>query len=267
MNGRIADAPVQVEPAAAHDGWALCAHDLSASYGSVRALDGVELEIPYGVTVAVLGPNGSGKSSLFSAAVGLLRPDRGWIGVGPRGVAFLPQQLDVHAVFPVTIEDVVRMGRWGRGSWLRRMGEEDHRRVAEAIDALDLGGIADRAFASVSGGQRQRALLAQVKAQDAGLILLDEPGSGVDRPTVGAITELVSGWREEGRTVMVATHDLESAARDFDVVLALNQRVVAVGDPSAVLTDEVLADTFRGHVTRLDEDRVVDTSHRHPGAG
>ncbi len=253
-------------PRPAHAGRALCAHGLSASYGAVPALEGVEFEIPYGVTVAVLGPNGSGKSSLFAAAVGLLRPTSGSIGLGGRGVAWLPQQLDLEPTFPVTVADVVGMGRWGKGGWFRRTSAEDRERVVDAMEALRIDDLADRRLSGLSGGQRQRALLAQVLVQDAGLILLDEPLTGVDRPTAGVIAELIGRWRDEGRSVMVATHDLESAARDFDRVLALNRHQVAFGEPADVCTEPVLRETFSGHVASLAGGEIVDTSHHHPGA-
>jgi len=257
---------VAVEPVAAHAGQALCMHTLSASYGGVVALEEIDLEVPYGASVAVLGPNGAGKSSLFAAAVGLLRPSAGSVGVGDRGVAWLPQQLDVEPAFPLTVEDVVRMGRWGRGRWLRRLDREDRHRVAAAMSELGIADLAGRRLSALSGGQRQRALIAQVMAQDAGLILLDEPLTGVDRPTAAAIGSLIARWRDEGRTVMVATHDLESAAHDYDLVIAINRRVIAYGPAAQVCTEEVLRRTFSGHVARLDGEDLVDTSHQHPGA-
>jgi ABC-type Mn2+/Zn2+ transport system ATPase subunit len=254
-------------PRPAHAGQALCAHGLSVSYGGDPALEGVDLEVPYGATVAVLGPNGSGKSTLFAAAVGLLRPSAGTIGIGERGVAWLPQHLDLSPTLPLTVADVVRMGRWGRGRWLRRLDREDRRRVDEALRALGITGLVDRRITELSGGQRQRALLAQVMAQDAGLVLLDEPLSGVDHPTAEVIAEMVRRWREQGRAVMVATHDLHSAAHDYDLVLALNRRAIAFGEPTAVCTEDVMRDTFSGHLARLDGEDLVDTSHHHHGAG
>lgn len=254
------------EHSAAEHGAALCAHGLTVRYGPLVALEEIDLEIPYGASVAVLGPNGSGKSSLFAAAVGLLRPSAGRIGVGSRGVAWLPQSLNVEPTFPVTVGDVVGMGRWGRGSWLRPGSREDRRRVDEALAALSIEDLADRRLHALSGGQRQRALLAQVMARDAGLILLDEPLTGVDRPTGVAIGELIRTWRDEGRTVIVATHDLESAARDYDLVVALNRRLIGFGPGPQVCTEETLRRTFSGHVARLGPDEIVDTSHHHPGA-
>jgi ABC-type Mn2+/Zn2+ transport system ATPase subunit len=214
----------------------------------------------------VLGPNGSGKSSLFAAAVGLLRPRAGRIGTGGRGIAWLPQQLDVEPTFPVNVRDVAEMGRWAQRGWLRRLGRADREAAERAIEALGITDLADRRLHALSGGQRQRALLAQVMAQDAGLILLDEPLTGVDAPTAARIGELIAGWRREGRTVMVATHDLESAARDYDLVLALNRRLIAAGPGGEVCTEEILSRTFSGHVARLGEEMLVDTSHHHRGA-
>jgi ABC-type Mn2+/Zn2+ transport system ATPase subunit len=246
-------------------GVALRASGLAVGYGSVPALEEVSFEVPYGSSVAVLGPNGSGKSSLFSAAVGLLRPWRGSIEAARDAIAWLPQQLAVEPTFPVTVADVVAMGRWGRGGWWRRSTPGDRRRVEEALEALAVADLAGRRFSELSGGQRQRALLAQVMARDGRLILLDEPLTGVDRPTGRAIDGLIGRWREEGRAVMVATHDLEAAARDFDLVLALNRRMVAFGPAAEVCTEAVLRETFSGHLAKLGAE-LVDTSHRHPGA-
>lgn len=246
--------------------WALRAQGLEARYGAVTALESVDLEIPYGASVAVLGPNGSGKSSLFAAAVGLLRPAAGSIETGDRGTAWLPQQLDVEPTFPVTVRDVVAMGRWGKRGWTRPSNADDRLAVQRALKTLGLADLADRRVHALSGGQRQRALLAQVMVQEAGLILLDEPFTGVDRPTAEAIHGLVRGWRDEGRTVMVATHDLESAARDYDLVVALNRRLVAAGPAAEVCTEEVLRRTFSGHVAVLEEGAIVDTAHHHHGA-
>jgi len=132
--------------------------------------------------------------------------------------------------------------------------------------ALGVDDLADKRFGDLSGGQRQRVLLAQAAAQEAELMLLDEPFTGVDRPTHEALRGLLRGWRDEGRTIVVATHDLESAARDFDLVLCLNRRLVAFGPPGDTCIEGVLAETFAGHVVRVG-DLVVDVAHHHHGAG
>ena len=247
-------------------GSALQTRGLTAGYPAVTALEEISIDVPYGVTVAVLGPNGSGKSSLFAAAVGLLKPTAGTVEVGDGGVAWMPQMHQSDHALPLTVFDVAMMGRWGSGRWFRRMQAGDRERVEAAIESLDLGAVRDRRLDELSGGQRQRALLAQVMVQDAGLILLDEPLTGVDRPTAAGIAEQIGHWRDEGRSVMVATHDLDSAAHDYDLVLALNRHQVAFGSADVVCTEEVMRETFSGHVTRLESGEIVDTSHRHEGA-
>ena len=244
----------------------LTTRGLTVTYGEVAALEAVDVEVPRGSTVAVLGPNGSGKSTLFAAAVGLLEPAAGTVTASTDRIAYLPQQIAVEPMFPATVEDVVRMGRWGDLGPRGRMAERDLDLVATAMRALAVEHLAARRVGELSGGQRQRALLAQVAAQDAELLLLDEPFTGVDSPTEVTVRELIESWRGEGRTVMVATHDLARAARDYDLVLALNRRVVAFGPAAGALSEEVLAATFAGHVARVG-DLVIETEHRHPGAG
>jgi ABC-type Mn2+/Zn2+ transport system ATPase subunit len=242
------------------------ARDLTVSYGATIALEQATFDVPAGASVAVLGPNGSGKSTLFSAITGLVEPASGSIEVAARSIAYLTQHLNVEPTFPVTVADVVGMGRWGRRGWLRRLDATDRAAVGAAIAELGLTDLAGRRLHELSGGQRQRALVAQAMAQDAELLLLDEPRAAVDRPTAATIGRLVGRWRDEGRTVMVATHDLEWAAQEFDLVLALNRRMVAFGPAEAVCTEEVLRETFSGHVARVGHD-VVDTSHHHHHAG
>jgi ABC-type Mn2+/Zn2+ transport system ATPase subunit len=244
----------------------LTARDLTVRYGDVVALEAIDIEVPRGSSIAVLGPNGSGKSTLFAAAVGLSTPDAGEITLGTDRVAYLPQQLAVEPMFPATVRDVVAMGRWGALGWRRRMSDRDRELVAEAMGALAVEHLARRRLGELSGGQRQRALLAQVAAQDAELLLLDEPFTGVDRPTEETVRKLIDTWRDDGRTGVVATHDLARAARDYDLVLALNRRVIAFGPAAETCTEEVLAATFAGHVARVGG-LLIETEHRHPGAG
>jgi manganese/zinc/iron transport system ATP- binding protein len=245
---------------------ALSAERLSVAFGRTDALADLTLEIPSGASVAVLGPNGAGKSTLMGAAVGLVQPRAGSIRLASRRVAFIPQRIDVEAGFPVTALDVARIGRYGDLGWLRRFGPRDHELVAEGMRALEVEHLAGRRFGSLSGGERQRVLLAQAAAQDPELLLLDEPFTGVDRPTHEAVRELLARWSAAGRTVVVATHDLESAARDYDLVVCLNRRLVAFGPPAETITEAVLAETFAGHVLRVG-DLLVDVAHHHHGAG
>jgi ABC-type Mn2+/Zn2+ transport system ATPase subunit len=245
---------------------ALAVRGLTVGYGRRPALESVSFEVPAASAVAVLGPNGAGKSTLFHAAIGILSPERGEVAVASRRIAFVPQRLELEPSFPVTVADVVRMGRYADLGLVRRFAEHDRDRVAGAMRALGVEAFAGRRFGDLSGGERQRALLAQAAAQEADILLLDEPFTGVDAPTGAAIRGLIGRWRSEGRTVLVATHDLESAARDYDLVLCLNRRVVAFGPAAETCTPEVLAETFSGHVLRVGE-LLFDVAHHHPGAG
>lgn len=247
-------------------GVALHADHLSVRFGSIDALSGIDLQVPEGVSVAVLGPNGSGKSTLFAAALGLVSPASGSISLSSARVAYLPQHHDADPLFPVTAEDVVRMGRYGDLGWFGRPGAHDRDLIDEAMAALEVSDLAGRRYGLLSGGQRQRVLLAQAMAQDARILLLDEPFTGVDAPTQKLVEALLQRWRDEGRTVMVATHDLEAAARDHDLVLCLNQRMIAFGRPEQVCVEPVLAETFSGRVVRVG-DLVIDVAHHHHGAG
>jgi ABC-type Mn2+/Zn2+ transport system ATPase subunit len=241
---------------------ALTARALTVRFGGVPALLDVDLEVPAGASVALLGPNGAGKSTLFAAAIGLVAPTRGSVELHSSRVAFVPQHLDVDPTFPVTVTDVVRMGRYGDLGWFGRPDERDRALVSEALEALGIAALRRRRFGSLSGGERQRTLLAQAVAQDAEVLLLDEPLTGVDVPTQEAIRALLSRWRADGRTVIVATHDLASATRDYDLVLCLNRRVVAFGPAETTCTEDVLYQTFAGRIVRVGS-LMVDVSEHH----
>lgn len=245
---------------------AAAVENLSVRYPSGDALDEVSLDLPKGNSVAILGPNGAGKTTLLHALAGLIKPTAGRVSVESRPIALVPQELSVEAMFPITAADVVRMGRYGALGMLGRMGRHDRDLVQQAMERLGVDSFGDERFGTLSGGQRRRTLLAQVAAQDAQLICLDEPFAGVDVPTVESIRELISDWRSDGRTVLVTTHDLESSARDYDLVVALNTKVIAFGPAGSTLTEEVLAETFAGRIARVG-DFIVDTAHHHHGAG
>jgi ABC-type Mn2+/Zn2+ transport system ATPase subunit len=245
---------------------AIAAEGLSVRYGRELALDAVSFEIPSSATVALLGPNGAGKTTLFRAAIGLVRPTAGSIELGSRRVAFVPQRLDIEPSFPVTVSDVVRMGRYGDLGWISRFARDDRELVASALAELGIEHLEHRRFGNLSSGERQRTLLAQASAQDAEIFLLDEPFAGLDAPTHGALQGLLRRWRDRGRTVLVATHDLESASRDFDLVLCLNRHLVAFGPAQETCTEEVISETFAGHILRVGT-MLVDTAHHHHGAG
>ena len=224
---------------------------VSVRYGGDAVLQEVSLQVAHGAQVAVVGPNGAGKSTLFKALVGLLplRSGRILVHGRPAGgradpVAYVPQREEIDWRFPVSVTDVVMMGRYGRTGWLRRPGPADRRAVAAALDLMDLTELARRPISELSGGQQQRVFLARALAQEPHVLLLDEPFTGVDVTARQKTLDVLAELRERDVTVLVSTHDLELAATRFDHVVLLNRRVIAQGPPAFVLTTEHIAEAF-----------------------
>ena len=218
-------------------------HDLGVRYERVTALDGVTFELPRGTALGIVGPNGSGKSTLLKAVAGLLDPTSGTVCVEgreprelpPGTIGYVPQIEDVDWTFPVSVRDVVGMGRYPRIGPFQRFSEHDHRAVARAIDALDLRALADRHISELSGGQQQRAFVARAIAQEPLLLLLDEPTTGVDAATENALLHLVRGLVADGLPVLMTTHDLDRAPEWFDRLIVVDRKILADGTPDDVL--------------------------------
>lgn len=232
-SGRRHAEPVPGEPALVVDS-ATVWHEGGAS----PALEGVSLRVPEATRVALVGPNGAGKSTLLKAVAGLLPVAGGRVRVygNPVGachhrVAYLPQRGEVDWRFPVGVRRLVMGGRYVHLGWLRRPGRRDREAVEEALERLGLSGVAGRRIEHLSGGQRQRALLARALAQEADLLLLDEPMTAVDSGTRETISEVLSELRERGKTVVVATHDLEGLSREFEGALYLRDGREAEPEP------------------------------------
>jgi ABC-type Mn2+/Zn2+ transport system ATPase subunit len=229
---------------------------LSIGYNGALAVQDVSLAVASGERVGVLGPNGAGKSTLFKAIAGLLPVRAGRLlvrgrAVGEAGaeVAYVPQREEVDWHFPVTVADVVMMGRYGRLGPLRWPGRADRAAVAAALEQLGLAGQASKPIAELSGGQQQRVFLARALAQEVDLLLLDEPFTAVDAATEAAVLALLDELTARGATVVTATHDLNRAQRSFDRLLFLNRRLIAYGPPAEVFTPEVLRATFGEQLT------------------
>ena len=238
---------------------------VTAGYDGRPALAGVTMHVPHGAQVAVVGPNGAGKSTLFKALVGLLPVRSGRVllhGRPPGGqmdpIAYVPQREEIDWSFPVTVRDVVTMGRYGRLGWFRRPKAADREVVARSLEELGIAELAGRAIGELSGGQQQRVFLARALAQEPHVLLLDEPFTGVDVNAKETILGLLARLRERRITVLVSTHDMQTAADRFELVALLNGRLVAYGAPVEVFTPEHLGEAFGGQALFLDGMVVVD---------
>ena len=269
----IAEAPEQVVVAApARGSVAIRMTGVSAGYGDRVALADVTLSIPTGSLLAVIGPNGAGKSTLLKAIAGLLQPFSGTIDVlgGPPGrearrIAYVPQAEVVDWAFPVTVGDVVMMGRVPLIGVGRSAGATDRAAVAEALRTVGMGDAVDRQVGKLSGGQRRRVFLARAIAAQPDLYLLDEPVTGVDATTQEDLMDVLEAEARSGRTVVATTHDLACAAQRFHQAAFVNGRIVATGPANIVLDPALLAATYGGHVIVLPagERTVIDDAHHH----
>jgi ABC-type Mn2+/Zn2+ transport system ATPase subunit len=271
-HGHDHDRPLDAAHALAHaDVWL---SDVSAGYGDRVALEHVTIAVEPGSLLAVVGPNGAGKSTLLKLMAGLAQPWSGRIQVlgGPPGrearrVAYVPQAELVDWAFPVTVEDVVMMGRFPRLGRFRRPGRDDRRAVRAALEQVQMDGHKGTQIGRLSGGQRRRVFLARALAAEPDLFLLDEPVTGIDATTQELLMDLLEAQAARGKTVVATTHDLACAAQRFQQVLAVNRTVVAYGPSHLVLDADVLAAAYGGHLLVLGGGTVVlDDAHHHDDA-
>jgi manganese/iron transport system ATP-binding protein len=232
--------------------------DLEVRYNGNTALEQVTFELHGGEQVAVVGPNGAGKSTLFKAIAGVLNPSAGQItlsGHEPSGhicIAYLPQRSEVDWSFPVTVKDVVMMGRVGKIGFLRSPGSADWHKVEEALALVRLEPFSQRQISELSGGQQQRMFIAQALAQEAELLMMDEPLSGLDIPSQEEVLRILQELKQRKVTVMVATHDLGQAADRFDLVMLLNHLMLGFGKASSVFTPDNLRHAYGNHLQLIE---------------
>ncbi|ALJ21814.1 metal ABC transporter ATP-binding protein [Microbacterium sp. No. 7] len=226
---------------------------VTVDYGEVRALDDVTLTVPAGQVTGLIGMNGSGKSTLFKTIIGLVQPQRGEVLVdGHRPAAarrrgtigYVPQSEDIDVTFPVSVRDVVAMGRYGRQGPLRRASAADRAAVDAALARVDLTDLADRQIGRLSGGQRKRAFVARGIAQEADVLLLDEPFAGVDKRSEAMIVRVLRELAAAGRTLLVSTHDLHALPALADGAVLLLRRTLFQGAVDEALRPENLARAF-----------------------
>lgn len=227
--------------------------DVRVSYGDTRALDGATLSVGAGTVCGLIGMNGSGKSTLFKAIMGAVRLDEGTVrldGCPPRAarkaglVGYVPQSEQVDWTFPVSVRDVVMMGRYGFQGFTRRPRAVDRDAVDEALDRVELTDLADRQIGRLSGGQRKRAFVARGLAQGARVLLLDEPFAGVDKRSEATITRLLRELARGGSTILVSTHDLHAVPALCDDVILFLRHTLLHAPPEIALQPQHLARTF-----------------------
>lgn len=250
---------------------AISVRGLTVSYGQRPVLRSVTFDVPAGKLVGVVGPNGAGKSTLLRALLGLIEADSGVMHIAGLPVescrnrlAYVPQTEAVDWDFPVTVFDVVLMGRYGRLGWFGRPSKADREAARHALEQVSMSDFVDRHIRQLSGGQQQRVFIARALCQDADILLLDEPFAGVDAATEQAIFALIGRLTVEGKTLIVVNHDLSVLDR-FDLVMLLNQRVVAYGPMREVVNDDNLRRTYGGRLTLLERaDQALSETRGRP---
>lgn len=245
---------------------ALDVRGLRVSYGAQPVLDDVTFALPAGQLVGIIGPNGAGKTTMLKAILGLVPAEAGTImasgaAIRRRGghVAYVPQRDAINWRFPASVADVVLMGRYGRLGWFKRPSAQDRAIAQHCLEQVGMRDFAARPVAALSGGQQQRVFLARALAQEPEVLLLDEPISGVDAPTQDIILAILDDLADQGKTLLLTTHDLRCNMEHFDALLALNRHLVALGPVDQVLTPEVLTRTYGTQVVLADGTHVALT--------
>ena len=235
-------------------------HDLTVAYDEKPVLWDIDLEIPKGKLVAIVGPNGAGKTTLIKAMLGLIKPVSGAVHFKMlpdkhfrNKIAYVPQSGSVDWDFPATVLDVVMMGRYGHLGWFRRPGKKEKEMAMETLAKVGMESFADRQISQLSGGQQQRVFLARALIQQAEIYFMDEPFKGVDIQTEKSIVTLLKELKQQGKTVIVVHHDLQTVPEYFDWVTLINLKVIANGPVRQVFTEENLSHTYGNKISVLKE--------------
>jgi manganese/iron transport system ATP-binding protein/manganese/zinc/iron transport system ATP- binding protein len=234
---------------------AIDVEQLTVSYGPVPALLDISVKVPAGELIGVIGPNGSGKSTLLKSMMGFVKPDVGVVKLFGKEVsqtkgkvAYVPQRGSVDWDFPITVREVAAMGRYGHRRWWSDLRRSDYKLADEALEKVRMSEFSKRQIGQLSGGQQQRVFMARALAQDAEILLLDEPFAGVDASTERAILDVLQATKSQGKTVVVVHHDLGTAAEYFDKLILLKQRLFGFGTPKKVLDPQLLCDVYEGNL-------------------
>ena len=226
-------------------------HQLSVNYEKRSALWDINVSIPKGSLVGIIGPNGAGKSTLLKALLGLVKPLSGSalfhgapFAKAKEQIAYVPQKESIDWDFPITVFDVVLMGRFRKLKGLKWYKKADKEGALKILDRLEMGSLAERQISALSGGQQQRLFIARALLQEADILLLDEPFAAVDKATEDIIIQILKGLRDEGKTILVVHHDLKTAYEYFDKALLLNTSLVAYGKTDDALSADNLARAY-----------------------
>lgn len=234
----------------------LTVDDLSAGYrGSQFAISHITFQLGVGERVALIGPNGAGKSTLFKALVGMISHQTGFISLhgedcrtSHKLFGYVPQQEAIDWSFPVTVEDVVMMGRVKKIGWFKLPNKQDRQFVQHALEQVGMSDFIHRQIGQLSGGQRRRVFIARALAQETDVLLLDEPFNGIDVTAEAEILATLESLQSKGITMLVATHDLPLAQTRFDRVLVINRTLIADGTPQDIFTPDILRRAYGNRV-------------------
>ena len=251
----------------------LVIRDLTVAYDRKLVLQGVSADIARGQVIGIIGPNGGGKSTLLKAILGMAPIVSGSVKLFGRDaramrsrIAYVPQREVIDWDFPVSVDDVVLMGRYPRSGWLRRTTRRDREVAHQMLDRVGMLPLRDDQIGQLSGGQQQRAFIARALAQEADVLLLDEPMTGIDAGTQEVILQVIEEQRVAGKIVLLATHDLVSASCACDCLCCVNERMISYGPLDETYTSENLARTYGGPVIMLGRTEEPEVPHtHHPG--
>jgi len=238
---------------------------LTVRYNGQAALEDITFHLHEGERVAVVGPNGAGKSTLFKVVSGVLSPTTGSVKIyGSKPgvhvcIGYIPQRSQVDWNFPVSVADVVMMGRSAKLGPFNWPHKKDWEFVQHALETVDMSDLSSRQIGQLSGGQQQRMFIARALAQEAELMVMDEPLTGLDTPSQEGILDLLDRLKKENVTVMVATHDLDQAESHFDRIMLLNHRIVSFGKPTDVLHTDNLLKAYGGKLKPIDGQNILNT--------
>ena len=231
---------------------AVSINDLTVAYEDKPVLWDIDLDIKKGTLMAIVGPNGAGKSTLIKAMLNLIKPITGCISFFGSSykkerskIAYVPQRGSVDWDFPTTALDVVEMGRYGKIGWIKRVGKSDRKIAVDAIKKVGMEGFEKRQISQLSGGQQQRIFLARALVQDAEIYFMDEPFQGVDAKTEKSIINILKKLRDEGKTVIVVHHDLQTVEEYFDYITFINVAVISSGKVKEIFNRENIEKTYK----------------------